>query len=120
MEEIMPYIASIACSAVSGLVSYFVAKKNCEIELKKLMESNKHDIDRLVKGHEADVESLKERHKLEMEKLEMEHRHALELATNSTQNEVAGQITSLLLGSVISSPAIKEQIEKQVQDSMKR
>lgn len=120
MEEIMPYIASIACSAVSGLVSYCVAKKNCEVELKKLRESNEHDIDRLVKSHEADIESLKEKHKLEMEKLEMKHRHALELATNSTQNEVAGQIVSLLLGSVASSPTIKEQIEKQIQESMKR
>lgn len=114
----MPYIASIACAAVSGLVSFFVAKKNCEVELKKLREINEHDIDRLVKSHEADIESLNEKHKLEMEKLEMEHRHALELATNSTQNEVTGQIMSLLFSSVLSSPAIKEKVEKQIRESM--
>ncbi len=105
---------------MSGLVSFFVAKKNCDVELKKLRECNEHDIDRLINSHEVDIESLKEKHRLEMEKLELEHRHALELATNSMQNEVAGQMTSLLLGSVISSPAIKTQIEKQIQESMKR
>ena len=72
-------IPAIATAIITGVISYFVARKNASAQIKVVEEQNKHDLEKLMKQHEIDIENLKEAHKLEMEKLEQEHKNKIEL-----------------------------------------
>lgn len=55
MTTFLPYIASVVCALISGLVTYSVAKRQMRAEIQKL-----------EKQHELDLET--ERQRFEMEK----------------------------------------------------
>lgn len=79
MNEITPYVAAIATSLMSGLVSYFTATNKCKTEIKALEQSNKHEIEKLMQQHKTDIKELKLSHEMDMEKTKLIHQHTLEM-----------------------------------------
>ena len=115
-----PYIASVVTAAISGICSYLVARNKSSADVESLKKANQHEIDKLMKQHEADIDNLKEKHKLEMEKLEAEHRYAIELANSSAQNEMTQQMMGSLIGGIMSSPQVRNEMGKAITESIRK
>lgn len=84
-------IPAVATAFITGMVSYFVARKNAAAQIKVVEEQNKHDLDKLMKQHEIDIDNLKEAHRLEMQAKEQDHKNALELKEIEFKNALLKQ-----------------------------
>jgi uncharacterized membrane protein YqiK len=128
-------IAAIVPALITGIVSYFATLTKCKNEIKTLSDSNKHEIDKLMKQHEIDIESIKEKHKLELEILEKQHELKLEEMKFQSEQEIAkkekeisdtamysmmGDASKNLFSGIMSSPEVKEQINKALKESFNK
>ena len=105
MQNYLPYIVSILCAFVSGISSYFVARKQ-----------SKHDIEVIVKQHEVDLEALERQHQMEVEKIDLEHSHQMELK----EKDFETQLSSSLLSEAMKLPAIRQQISQGMKKGRKK
>lgn len=84
-------IPAVATAFITGVVSYFVARKNASAQIKVVEEQNKHDLEKLMKQHEIDIDNLEKAHRLEMEAKEQDHKNALELQRIDFENKLLQQ-----------------------------
>lgn len=125
----------IACvpAALSGLISFILAKSQAKSEMKKLQVENQHDIKKLMEQHKVDVDAIREQHRLEMEAKEKDHQHKLEIIQQEHENElirkerelenttkynaVGSILTGLfngMVGGAINSPEVQDVITKRI------
>lgn len=78
MEKFQIIVMAIT-AIIPATISYFVARYQGKIDIKKLSETSKSEIDRLIKQHEINLEALKEKHRLEMETKDKEQEYKLQL-----------------------------------------
>lgn len=97
--DFLPYIVSVLTAIISGVCSYFGARKQA-----------KEDIARLKKQHELDIEKEREKFAMEKEKLELEHKHQIELMQKEAENKMGGEIMNALFSEVMKTPEVKQQI----------
>ena len=76
-------------AVVSGILSYFTARKKGKNDLKKAAQENDANITRLMKQHEIDIESLREKHKMEMEAKDKEQEHKLQIMQKEYELKIA-------------------------------
>ena len=112
-------ILLIACipAAITGLVSYLVARKNASTQVNILEKQNKYDIDRLMEQHKIDIDSITRQHKQEMEKLELEHKHKLELVKLESENTLNQNLVNSFLGEAMKIPEIQAELAKGIKGS---
>lgn len=102
MEFVKTLLIACIPAIITGVISYFVARKNASAQIKvveeqnkhdleKLMKQNEHDLKKLMKQHEIDIENLKEAHKLDMQKMEQDHKNKLELQKKEFENQLLKQ-----------------------------
>lgn len=96
MTNYLPYIVSIICSLISGLITYGVARKQIRAEIHKI-----------EKQHELDLEAEKQKFEMEKEKMELEHKHQLELL----QAQMGNQVGTEMLKQYLKSPAGQAQMK---------
>lgn len=128
-------LIAIVPAAISGVVSYLIATKNCKNEIDTLKTSNKHEIEKLMKRHEIDIESLKEKHKLDMETKEKEHQLRIEEIkvkneqemlkkekelSNSAMYSIMGDATKELFSGMLNSPDVKNALNNKIKESLKK
>ena len=70
MDMYLPYIVSIVCALISGIVSYLISRKQMKTDLEKLNTQYK-----------LDIEKEREKFSMEKEKMELEHKYELEETT---------------------------------------
>ena len=70
---------TVVSAILPAIISYFVARHQGKVDIKKLHESNKNEINRLIKQHEINLDALKEKHKLDMEAKDKEQEFKLQL-----------------------------------------
>jgi hypothetical protein len=125
----------IACvpAALSGMISFILAKSQAKSDIKKLQVENQHDIEKLMEQHRVDVASIREQHRLEMESKEKDHQHKLEIMQREHENELirkeselenatkynaAGSIITGLfngmIGGAFNSPEVQGEITKKI------
>ncbi len=92
MQEIMNiFVVSCVPAIITGVVSYLSTNKKAMIQIKKLEESNKHEIEKLMKQHEVDIDSLKEKHQLEVETSKQDHAQKMEIMKLEHQIAIEGK-----------------------------
>ena len=99
MESFLPYIATVACSLISGFASYFAARRQ-----------SKADLEKLQKQHELDIEKEHEKFAMEKEKMELEHRHQLELKQKEMENQLGTDLISAVAKEYMRSPEGRAQM----------
>ncbi|MBR6688591.1 MAG: hypothetical protein IKL68_01060 [Clostridia bacterium] len=128
--KMLEYIYPIITAAISGMVTYLVARNGNKKDIEVVKIQNKAEIDRLVNQHAIDIESMKEKHKLELESKEKEHQYKLELIKAESENEITKQnaisgneaVNNLvvgLMGSIFGSEAAQKEIEKGIKEAFK-
>jgi len=105
MEKYLPYIVTIVCSIVSGLISYFASRAK-----------SKADTDRLVKQYELDIENEREKFKMEKERLEIEHKHQLELM----QAEADNNLSNTIITEAMKIPEVRQQVSQGVRNGSRK
>ena len=136
MGEFFKTLAIAAIPAIiTGVLSFLIAHRNAESQIKIVKENNRHEIDRLMEQHKIDIESLKEKYRLEAEEKEKEHNRELELMQkeyeyklaqqeNEVKNDVAAGLMKDafggLLGGMFSSAFNSPEIKKQMTDSLSK
>ncbi len=96
-NEYLPYIASVLCALISGIVTYFVARKQART-----------DIQKLEKQFAFDLEKERERFAMEKEKMEIEHRHQLDLLQKEAENNLGNTIIS----EAMKLPEVRQQVSQ--------
>ena len=105
MKEYLPYLVTIVCSIISGLVSYFASRAK-----------SKADTDRLVKQYELDIENEREKFKMEKERLEIEHRHQLELI----EAQAGNNISNTIITEAMKIPEVRQQVSQGVRNGSRK
>ena len=106
ITTIMPYIASVICALISGVVTYLVSRKQTKSEIQKL-----------EKQHQLDIEKEREKHIMELEKIEMQHKYEMELKDKEMANQIGGNALNSIISSVMDTPEVKQEIAKSVKTS---
>lgn len=125
----------IACvpAALSGMISFILAKSQAKSDIKKLQVENQHDIEKLMEQHKVNLDAIREQHRLEMETKEKDHTHKLEIMQREHENELirkerelenttkynaAGSILTGLfngmIGGAFTSPEVQGEITKKI------
>ncbi|MBQ6022273.1 MAG: hypothetical protein IJL25_05035 [Clostridia bacterium] len=102
--DFMSYIVSILCALISGIITYFVARRQ-----------SKTDIQKLEKQFEYDLEKEREKFVMEKEKMEIEHKHQIDLL----QKEAGNKLSSELLGEVLKLPEVRQQVSQGMRNANK-
>lgn len=89
--ELQAIIITIIPAVITATVSYFIARHQGKMDMKKVTETNKSEIDKLIKQHEINLEAIKEQHKLEMEAKEKEQEYKLQLMQKEYELKVQEQ-----------------------------
>lgn len=105
----LPYIASVVCAIISGLASYFAARKQ-----------SKADMQKLEKQHEFDIEKEREKFAMEKEKMELEHKYQLELLQKEMENSLGTSITNTVFAEAMKIPEVRQQISQGVRKGTKK
>lgn len=100
MTDFLPYIVSVICALISGLVTYGVARRQIKAEIQKL-----------EKQHQLNLEAERQKFAMEKEKMELEKQHQLELLLAQTGNQVGAEMLSELFKGYIKSPAGQAQFK---------
>lgn len=82
------YIFSVITAAISGFVTYLVARSGNKKDIEMLKMQNTADMEKLMNQHKIDIEAMKEKHKLELELKEVEQKYKLELLKLENENEI--------------------------------
>lgn len=101
LKDCMPYIVSIVCALISGIVSYCVARKQI-----------KADIAKLEKQFQLDLEKERERFNMEKERMKIQHGYQMELQQK--------EFESTLMKEAIKNPDIKRQIQTGISAGMRQ
>ena len=99
MKEYLPYMVSVVCSLISGLVSYFIARKQ-----------TKSDLEKLEKQHELDIEKEREKFAMEKERMEIEYKYQLQLKGKEIENQLGADMVSTVTKEYMRSPAGQAQM----------
>ena len=99
----MPYITSIVCAVVSGIVTSSVCKKQTRSEIEKL-----------VRQHELNLESQKIQYEHEIDKLNIEHKHQLELKAKEFENKINSDMLNTIIGEAMKNQEIQKMISQGV------
>lgn len=106
--EIQEIILTIVSAVIPAIISYFVARHQGKMDIKKASEANKAEIERLMKQHEINLEAIKEQHRLEMETKEKEQEYKLQimqkeydLKIQEQQQSKANDMMASMFGGVI-------------------
>ncbi len=103
---IMPYITSVFCALISGIVTYLISRKQTKVEINKL-----------EKQYQLDIEKEREKHIMELEIIEMQHKHEMELKDKEMANQIGEAAFNSLFTSVMDTPEVKQEIAKSVKTS---
>ena len=117
MKDAMPYIISVLTALISMFVSIYVCNRNCKNEINKIKVQYDKDIEKLQKQHENDLETIKLQHQLEMEKILQMQAHEIDKQREETALKTVSGITETLTTSVLNAPAVRDEINKQVNNS---
>ena len=109
MTTFLPYIASVVCALISGLVTYSVAKRQMRAEIQKL-----------ERQHELDLETERQRFEMEKEKMELEHKHQMELRQKELENQLSVNLLSTMTTEYMKSPEAKAQMKQAANMSKNR
>lgn len=90
MDKLQIIITAVT-AIIPAVISYFVARYQGKMDIRKLRESSKSEIDRLVKQHEINLESIKEKHRLEMEAKDKEQEYKLQLMQKEYELKIQEQ-----------------------------
>ena len=127
----------IACvpAIATGIITFFIARKNARTQVDVVKEQNRHDLEKLMEQHKIDIDSLKEKHKLELEASEKEHKHKLEIIQKEHENELIrkekelensakygamGSAFGSLINNVIDTPEMRDKINQVMKESLKK
>ena len=99
MKNYLPYIVTVLCSLISGLTSYFAARRQAKVDLEKLQ-----------KQHDLDIEKEREKFAMEKEKMELEHKHHLELKKKELENQLGSELITAVAKEYMRSPAGQAQM----------
>ncbi len=99
MNNYIPYIATVLCSVISGVISYL---SSCR--------KSKSDMEELAKRHELDIEKEREKFAMEKEKMEIEHKHQLELKQKEMENQLGTDLIATMTKEYMRSPAGQAQM----------
>lgn len=99
MESYLPYIASVLCSIISGITSYFIARKQSKTDIKKLEEQYK-----------LEIEKEREKFNMEKEKMELEFRLKLDLEQKEAENKLGSDVINSVISEYLKSPAGRTQM----------
>ena len=99
MEQYLPYIVTVLCSLISGIASYFAARRQ-----------SKADLEKLQKQHELDIEKEREMFAMQKERMELEHRHQLELKQKEMENQLGTDLIATMAKEYMRSPAGQAQM----------
>lgn len=102
--EAMPYIVAVLTAIISGLISYLLAIKKGNDEIRQLKIQNQNDLEKLEKQNKLDIEKQKEIFYLELEKQKLAHQNNLETLDKQGSNAMAQQLTTSLLGGLFTNP----------------
>lgn len=105
MEKNLPYIVTIVCSIISGLVSYFASRAK-----------SKAETDRLVKQYELDIENEREKFKMEKEKMEIEHQYQLEIINKDNENNFGNSMFT----EIMKLPEVRQLISQGVKKGFQK
>ena len=94
MDKYMPYVVTIVCALISGVVSYLASRKQL-----------KTDLEKLEKQHAFDIEKEREKFAMEKERIELEHKHQIELIEKKMENQIGVDLVSTLAKEYARSPA---------------
>lgn len=89
--ELQEIIITIIPAVITATVSYFISRHQGKMDMKKVTETNKSEIDKLIKQHEINLKAIKEQHKLEMEAKEKEQEYKLQLMEKEYELKVQEQ-----------------------------
>ena len=89
--ELQEIIITIIPAVITATVSYFITIHQGKMDMKKVTETNKSEIDKLIKQHEINLKAIKEQHKLEMEAKEKEQEYKLQLMQKEYELKVQEQ-----------------------------
>lgn len=122
------YIFSVITAAISGLVTYLVARSGNKKDIEILKMQNAADMEKLMNQHKIDIEAMKEKHKLELELKEVEQKYKLELlkleneikktteiANNASMNTATNQIFENIFG----RESIQKQLDNAIEEAFK-
>lgn len=107
MKEYLPYLVSIITAVISAFVSITVCKKQTKVEIEKIKEQSK-----------ANIDLEREKLQLEKEKMELEHKLELEKIHAKNDDEFASGLTNQLFEMAMQLPEFKEQFAKGVRDGL--
>lgn len=124
-------IPSAVTAILSFFSSYFLAKRKCYEEFKKITEEHKNELEKLMKQHAIDIDSLNQKHANEMEIQKLKHSHDLEIkekeyemSMKQKEKEVETQtmygVLGTAIGDLMNSPAVKQELHKQLKDAFNK
>lgn len=99
MQNYLPYVVSIVCAMISGVVTYAVSRRQ-----------TKNEIEKIIKQHEFEMESLREKNQMELEKMKIEHKHEIELQEKEFEQKIGADFMNNMMSEVMKYPEIKGQI----------
>lgn len=109
MKDYMPYIVTVVCAIISGLVSYLASRRQ-----------SKADMQKLEKQYELDIEKEREKFAMEKEKMELEHKHQLELMQKQTENDLGTSLTNTLISEAMKLPEVRQQMSQGIRKGNKK
>ena len=109
MDMYLPYIVSIVCALISGIVSYLISRKQMKTDLEKLNTQYK-----------LDIEKEREKFSMEKEKMELEHKYEIERQQKEFENQLGGSFVNTMMTEVMKMPEIRRQIIQGMNTSKKK
>lgn len=103
MADFLPYIISVICALISGIVTYCVARRQIKAEIQKI-----------EKQHELNLEAERQKFAMEKEKMELEKQYQLELLQAQTGNQIGAEMLSEMVKQYINLPTGQAQMKKAV------
>ena len=97
LKEFLPYIVSI----ITGLSSYFAARRQI-----------KADIAKLEKQHELDLERERKMFEMEKERMELEHAHQLELKQKEYESQFGADLIKEFVRSSAGQALMRDAVNK--------
>ena len=109
MDMYLPYIVSIVCALISGIVSYLISRKQMKTDLEKLNTQYK-----------LDIEKEREKFLMEKEKMELEHKYELERQQKEFENQLGGNFVNTMITEAMKMPEVRRQITQGMNTSKKK
>ena len=109
LKDYIPYIVSIVCALISGIVSYCIARRQL-----------KADINKVEKQFQLDLEKEREKFKLEKERMELEHKYQMELKQKELEGTLNDKFMTSLVSEAIKNPDVQRQLHTGISAGMRK